>query len=218
MEPGLQSLLLCSDEKAVRVIRRVLGELEIAVEHCSDLDVAIQRLTRQRFEAIIADCTTPEIAAGILKTVRNAPANKRALTVAIIDQSAPSIASQLGAHFVLFKPLTLERTRSSFRSVKALMKRERRRHARIPVELQVELLYPNGSGSLRTVTVDIAENGIAIKSDNRKLPPAFQVRFTLPNTASPIECAAEVAWEGKQNLGIRFRDLSVQNREQLKQW
>ena len=31
----LKSLLLCSDEKIVRVLRRTLGDLEIGVEHCT---------------------------------------------------------------------------------------------------------------------------------------------------------------------------------------
>ena len=41
-QPGLQALLLCSDDKVVRVLRRVLTDLEIAVEHCTDLDSAVR--------------------------------------------------------------------------------------------------------------------------------------------------------------------------------
>jgi len=55
VESGLQSLLLCGDDKVVRVLRRVLSEMEIGVEHCSDADTATQKLTRQRFEAVIVD-------------------------------------------------------------------------------------------------------------------------------------------------------------------
>ena len=165
MEPGLQALLLCDDDKVVRVLRRVLSELEIGVEHCLDADAAVQKITRQRFEAVIIDCASPEIASRVLKGTRSAPANKRAIAVAIIDsQSALKGAFELGAHFVLFKPISLERTKSSFRSVRALMKRERRRHARVPVELQVEVVIGGGAGSMHTVSVDLAENGIAIKA------------------------------------------------------
>ena len=42
-QPGLQSLLLCSDDKVVRVLRRVLTDLEIGVEHFTDLDSAVQK-------------------------------------------------------------------------------------------------------------------------------------------------------------------------------
>ena len=218
IENGLQSLLLCSDDKVVRVLRRVLGEMEIAMEHCTDLDAGIQRLTRQRFEAVIVDCTSHEVASKILRGARSAPANKRAITVAIIDgQSALKGAFELGAHFVLFKPISLERTKASFRSVRALMKRERRRHARVPVEIPVEILLSLGSRTMQTVTMDMSENGMAIRS-KAQLPPSFRVRFVLPGTSAPIECRGEVAWGGEQLKGIRFPELDPAAKEQLTAW
>ena len=45
---SLKSLVLCADEKIVRVLRRVMGDLDIAVELCVDADSALRRLTRQR--------------------------------------------------------------------------------------------------------------------------------------------------------------------------
>jgi DNA-binding response OmpR family regulator len=220
MEPGLQSLLLCTDDTIVRVLRRVLSELEIGVEQCSDLDGTVQKMTRRRFEAVIVDCTSQELAAKVLKGIRNAPANKRAVIIAIIDgQNAAKGATELGAHFVLFKPLSIERTRSSFRAVRALMKRERRRHARIPIELPVELQLDGTQGSVHTVTSDLGENGIAIKTKNQKLPSAFRVRFTLPGgSGAEIETRGEVAWEGSTIVGVRFRDLAPEMSEPLKLW
>src|SRR5437763_1944927 len=218
MEPGLQALLLCDDDKVVRVLRRVLSELEIGVEHCTDPDTAIQKITRQRFEGVIIDCTIPEVAARVLKGTRSAPANKRAIAVAIIDsQIALKGASELGAHFVLFKPISLERTKASFRSVRALMKRERRRHSRIPVELSVKLHTENPSRTIEVVTADLSENGLAVKSKS-KLPPAFRVRFTLPGAANEIDCRGELAWQGNDLQGIRFCDLPDDQSSRIKSW
>jgi len=219
MDPGLQSLLLCTDDKVVRVLRRVLSELEIGVEQVSDVETAMQRLTRQRFEAIIVDCETPEIASRMLKGIRLSPVNQRAISVAIIDgQGELKGAFELGAHFVLFKPISLERTKSSFRSVRALMKRERRRHTRVPVEIPVEVIFESGTGSVRTVTSDLGEHGMAIKSKNFKLPSLFSLQFTLPGGSSDIRCKGEVAWEGKAVLGVRFRNVPAESSEQLKAW
>ena len=217
-------MLLCTDDTIVRVLRRVLSELEIGVEQCSDLDGTVQKMTRQRFEAVIVDCTSQELASKVLKGIRSAPANKRAIIVAIIDgQNAAKGATELGAHFVLFKPLSLERTRSSFRAVRALMKRERRRHARIPIEIPVELQLGGKQGTVRTVTSDLGENGIAIKTaafktKDQKLPPSFQVRFTLPGSGTEVDTHGEVAWEGATVVGVRFRDLAPEMSESLKLW
>ncbi len=43
---SLQALVFCADEKVVRVLRRVLSELEIGMELCADAESAIHKLTR----------------------------------------------------------------------------------------------------------------------------------------------------------------------------
>ena len=60
---NLKSLLLCSDDKIVRVLRRTLGDLDIGVELCASSEIALRKLTRERFEAIIVDCAGPGAAA-----------------------------------------------------------------------------------------------------------------------------------------------------------
>ena len=83
---GLNALLLCSDERMVRVLRRVLSELEIEVHHCSDAQSAIRKLTRQRFEAVIVDYDDGEVAGQVLRSASSAPSNKSAIAVAILDE------------------------------------------------------------------------------------------------------------------------------------
>src|SRR5262245_35475046 len=124
---GLRSLLLSSDEQTVRILRRVLSDLEIAVEHCRASEAALRQLTRQRFESIIVDCSNPDEARGVLKSAKASPANNRAVAIVLVDPSVGLRGGfEMGAHFVLHKPLMRERARSSFRAVRALMKRERR--------------------------------------------------------------------------------------------
>src|SRR6266568_370301 len=165
---SLQSLVFCPDEKIVRVLRRVLSDLEIAVERCSDPDSAIRKLTRQRFEAVIVDCSDEHTASLVLKSARSAPCNKHAVAVAIVDGNTKLRgAFKLGAHFVLYKPISTERAKSSFRAVRALMKRERRRNARIAVQVPVVLTVDKGSGQQKTVTTDISEGGMAVQLSRR---------------------------------------------------
>jgi DNA-binding response OmpR family regulator len=225
MESGLQCLLLSSDDKAVRVLRRVLSEIDVEVEHCSQSDAAVQKITRQRFEAVIVDCTTAQIASTVLRGTRSSPANKRAITVGLLEdlpttetQNALKNAFEMGAHFVLFKPISLERARSSFRAVRALMKRERRRHARLPIHVPVEIELDGQQGRFQVNTVDLGENGMAVNARYRKLPASFQWHFTLPGASEPIAGRGEVAWEGNQIVGVRFRDLDPEVAQQLKSW
>ena len=181
------------------------------MELCPDAESAIHKLTRRRFEAVIVDCADPRTASRVLRSARSAPCNKRAVAVAIVGaQTNLGSERDLGAHFVLHQPLSPERAKTSFRAVRALMKRERRRNARITVETPVTIQVNDGAGQLRAVSSDIGEGGIAVQLAHRpkNLGPV-SLQFSLPGTQHKIECTGEVAWEnpGRQ-VGLRFLNLT----------
>jgi CheY-like chemotaxis protein len=218
---NLQALVLCSDEKTTKVLRRILSDLEIAVEVCSDADSAVRKLTRRRFEAVVVDCNDEDMAAQVLKSVRSAPCNKRSIAVALIDgQTAVRSAFTLGAHFVLYKPISAERARTSFRAARALMKCERRRNTRVSMQIPVALVTENGARQRKALTSDISQGGMSLKVSRRAQDSGpMRIKFTLPGTDHGIECAAEVAWEGDgSQAGIRFANLSSEQRDHLKVW
>jgi ActR/RegA family two-component response regulator len=216
----LKSLLLCSDEKIVRVLRRTLGELDISVQHCTATDTALHHLARDRFEAIIVDCAGVG-AAEVLRAVRTSVCNKRAVAVAILDpEIGLRTAFDSGAHFTLYKPVTAERAKSSFRAARALMKKERRRNARIPLQVPVEMVSAKMGVRLNVMTTDVGEGGLALLLSHRtKLHGQWNLFFKLPGVSAQIEVPAEFAWEGAgTQVGVRFVDPSQQVALQLRQW
>jgi CheY-like chemotaxis protein len=218
---SLKSLVLCSDEKIVRVLRRVLSDLDIGIEHCTEPDGAIRKLTRERFEAVIIDCTDQKTASQVLKSARSAPCNKRAIAVAIMDgHTGLRSAFDMGAHFVLYKPVSSERAKSSFRAARALMKRERRRNARVGVEVPVMLNNHQTGFSQRVVTTDLSEGGMAVQLPKRhKVRGPWQVSFTLPGSENAIAVMGQVAWQNPGgHVGIRFTDLGVDSAHTLRSW
>jgi len=217
---SLKSLLLCSDEKIVRMLRRVLGDLEIEAELCLNSDAALRRLTRQRFEAIIADLSD-DGANEVLRSARTAACNKQAVAVAIVDPIVGLKAVfEIGAHFVLYKPVSSERAKSSFRAARALMKSERRRNARVTVEIPVVLRSSEMGGNMKVITVDLSEGGMAVTLPNRRRPNGrWQAAFTLPGTSTSLEIPAEFAWEGsKSQAGLRFVQTSSEASRLLREW
>ncbi len=215
---NLKSLLLSSDEKTVRILRRVLGDLEIDVEHCYSADDAICRITRQRFEAIIADATNREDAGNLLRAAKAAPVNKRALTIVLVESPVGLKGGfELGAHFVLHKPLAVERAKGSFRAVRALMKRERRRQLRVEVQIPVECI---GSGRYSAKTLDLCEGGMAVQFSGRvNKENSLHFSLELPGVNQKLEIDGELAWEGYQNrAGVRFTNTTDEQRSLLRQW
>jgi c-di-GMP-binding flagellar brake protein YcgR len=165
------------------------------------------------------DCDDEAQAALVLKSVRSAPRNKHAVAVAVIDGGkAVKSAFGLGAHFVLYKPISVERAKSSFRAARALMKCERRRNTRVAIELPVTLSF--GNTQQKTTLSDLSEGGIAVRFSRRAQNTGqLRVSFFLPGQDKPIETPAEFAWsnDGTQ-AGIRFLNLTPEHQAQLKIW
>ena len=215
---NLKALLLSSDEKTVRILRRVLGDLEIDLEHCSTADDAIRQITRQRFEGIIVDVTNMEEAGGVLRGAKAAPTNKRALAIVLVEASIGMKGGfEMGAHFVLHKPFAVERAKASFRAVRALMKRERRMQMRVAVQVPVTCF---GDSQYKAKTLDLCEGGMAIQFSGRT-PKENPLRFslTLPGAGPGLELEGELAWEGNGGqAGVRFKDATDEQRNTLRQW
>jgi CheY-like chemotaxis protein len=217
---NLKSLLLCADEKIVRVLRRTLGDLDIGVELCASAEMALRKLTRERFEAIIVDCAGPG-AAEVLRSARTSPCNKRAVAVAILDpDTGMRSAFEVGANFVLYKPVSVERAKSSFRAARALMKKERRRNSRISVHIPVEISSRESGARFKVNTTDLGEGGLAISLPRRSKPHGrWQLSFTLPGSSTVLEVDAEFAWEGTgTQVGLRFQNQTSEFARQLREW
>lgn len=218
---NLKCLLVSGDEKTVRILRRVLSDLEITIEHCDSADTAIRKLTRQRFESIIVDCSVPDDGASVLRAAKAAPANNRAIGIVLVD---PALGLRggfdMGAHFVLHKPLSGERAKASFRAVRALMKRERRRQLRVPVQIPVECRAFGSAVIFKAVTLDLCEGGMAIQFPG-PLPKENALRFSLelPGLDRRFEIEGEMAWEGHHaQAGVRFKSISEEQLQTLRQW
>jgi len=215
---NLKSLLVSSDDKTVRILRRVLGDLEISVDHCATANDAIRKITRQRFEAIIVDAVNTEEAGHVLRGAKAAPANKRALAIVLVEAAVGMKGGfEMGAHFVLHKPFAVERAKASFRAVRALMKRERRLQMRVPVEIPISCF---GSKRYTAKTLDLCEGGMAIKFSGR-ITKETMLRFSLelPGTDRILELHGELAWEGQGNqAGVRFQNATDEQRKFLRRW
>jgi CheY-like chemotaxis protein len=218
---NLQSLLVCSDDRTVRVLRQVLDDLEIGVEHCAHPTPAQKKLASQTFEAVIVDCTG-EPSLSLLKDIRKGQHNKKSVGVAIVhQQTALHHAFEMGAHFVIYKPISRERAKASFRAAKAVMKRERRRSLRVQVHIPVSLRFQNGEGEHAFIS-GLSEGGISVDfSLPCRTPGVVGLRFTLPGAMTQIEATGLIAWhnfDGHARAGIRFTKLSDRARVSLKEW
>jgi CheY-like chemotaxis protein len=216
----LQSLLLCRDPGTLRVLRRALDDLGIAVEAATTAEAALERLVRNKFDAIIVDCDDVAGGAGVLAGIQQSPSNKRAIVMALINGTTNMRAAfEMGAHFALDKPVTLERAVRSLRAAHGFMVTEQRRYFRHAVDTNAYLTF-GVAKQLPCKVTNISDGGMAVALTEQISPNwAVEARFDLPGIPETLEVKGEFAWsDGKGNAGIRFTYISIDSKRWLGKW
>jgi DNA-binding response OmpR family regulator len=217
----LRALVVCPDQDSASLLMLILSELGMAAEHTPSISCGVELLDSQRFDAIVLDYRADQTSAEFLTRLRQSAKNRASMLIAVVDgdfNARPVFG--LGANFVLYRPLSSERTRISLRAARSLMRRERRRAPRTPVSSTVNVAYP-GAPELNTVLTDLSEGGTSIHTANRRLPPACKVyfEFALPDQQQRVRLSGEVAWQDASGrTGIRFLDVPQSSRRLMQTW
>lgn len=217
---GIQSLLLSSDPEVLGVVQPALDKLGVQLEVHTATDRACQTLSARKFDAIIIDCADGMTALDTLRWVRSATANKNSVSFAILNESTPMrSAFDMGASFVLQKPVTPSSVVRSFSAAHGLMVRERHRYARHPLETRITICFVSGK-KLNVFSTNISERGIAIRMQE-PLPddPISMLKFALPDSKVPMVAKVQVAWaDSVGRAGLKFTDLAPTSRRNLEEW
>ncbi len=127
---ALRCLLFSSHEELVEPIWKVLADLGIEGEYCPNAVDAVERVTTQLFQIVIADWENQPEAGFLLKTARDLKAAQRPLTLAIVGESSKlPEALQAGANSVLVKPIRAEQVRDTMGTACELLRAKQKPHA-----------------------------------------------------------------------------------------
>lgn len=212
------ALLVSADRDAAATLAPVLSSFGLGLRCCAYGD-AIRELTAQKFDALIVDFEDPQQAALVLQNAYLASPRNAAVTVALLtDQTKVRSAFGAGAHFVLYKPISPEQAQASLRAATILIKRERRRASRIPVQVPVQLRVTGLE--LEAILLDLSEEGMELLASKPLCPSAaLNLQFGLPGGAAPVRVQGEVAWASPNGqTGIRFVNLPDPLRRSLSGW
>ncbi len=214
-----QSLLVSKDEQAMAVLTPVLAGFGLGVQCCGYPD-ALCRLTEQKFDAVIVDYDDPHSAALVLQNAYQSSAPHKTVTVALLgDRTKVRHVFGAGANFVLYKPISQQQAEASLRAAMALMKRERRRSFRVPVQIPVRLRVENGA-EMEGILLDLSEDGLDVLAAQPLCPSAIiSAHFALPDQGTEMDVRGEVAWANPNGeSGVRYIDLPDNLRQTLKSW
>jgi len=216
----LRVLLVCPDQDSANLLTLILPEMGMVAEHTPSVSRALQQLDEQRFDAIILDYRSDRSSQEFLTRWRQSSKNRDTMLIAIVDgefNARPAFG--MGANFVLYRPLSAERTRVSLRAARGLIRRERRRTPRIPLKTPASVAYP-GAAELSATLNDLSEGGTSLTT-SKQLPPACKVyfEFALPGQQQLVRLSGEVAWrDSTGRTGIRFLDVPQTSRRLMQAW
>ena len=192
--------------------------MSIEVEVCGGVNSGNEILRTEKFDAIIVDCDDLSGGLRVLEDLRKSSSNKNSVTFAILNGTTTQQAFQLGANFVLQKPISALNATRCFSAALNFMIREQRRYFRHPVEIAATLESADGQKLKATIT-NISEGGMAIFFRGKFPSGSVSATFNLPGGASPLEPKVQVAWmDDSGRAGLRFVDLNKGLREQLDPW
>jgi DNA-binding response OmpR family regulator len=190
----LESLLLSRDPEIIRVLQPALEKLSIDVEVCRGVGSGNEILRTEKFDAIIVDCDDLKGALGVLEGLRKSASNRNSVTFAILNGSTTTQqAFQMGANFVLQKPVSALNAMRCFSAAVNFMLRERRRYFRHPMEASATLTFSEGQ-KLKISLTNLSEGGMAIFFRG-PMPKGSvsSVSFKLPGNASALDTKVQIA-------------------------
>lgn len=213
------ALLVSKDDEAAAVLNTVLSGFGIATV-CCGYPEAICQLGEQKFDAVVVDFDDPHSAALVLQNVQQSSSANHAVTITLLSDKGKlrSVLAQ-GAHFVLYKPISLLPAEASLRPASALIRRERRSSCRVPLQLPIQLKLQDVP-DIEGILLDLSETGMDVLAA-QPLCPSGQIgaRFTLPDGKTELEVRGEVIRANPNGeSGVRFVELSDNSRAILKSW
>ena len=213
-----QALLVLTDNSAAELLSPVLAKFQVDGDLCANsADVALL-LEEKCFDIILADFDDSHAAAQVIENVRHS-ASKNAIAVGLLsDPSNVRRAFGRGANFVLYKPIKSEQAHASLRAAIALLKRERRRKFRLPVQLPVTLSWQDAP-EVEGIMLDVSEDGMDVLSAQPlEGSQNVEVQFSLPDLTQ-LRAQAQVVWANTNGqAGLQFVDFPEANRETLCAW
>lgn len=216
----LSALLVCNDDAAISVLSRVLEELKIGVETCSDFTRAGIRSAQQRYDVIIADGKSANEVLALLRETRISRLNDATLAVAVVpSQESIRELFSLGVNFVLYKPVAYDRALSSLRAARAVMRKEKRKNARAAVHTHATVDYANVEQDKATL-IDLARDGMSVLF-GKKLPPTSKVyfQFKLPGQSSSVRLSGQLVWQDWNGRGgVQFVDVPKTSRRLIEEF
>jgi len=215
----LLALIVSVDGRDIRVLREVLRELQVETMVCSNAAEAGGALVKNAVDAVILDGDLEGIGDVIERMTRSQTANAPKVIAILSSREESQRAFEFGAHFVLYKPVSRDRSLVSLEYAFRSTGKERRDSDRRSMYFPTTVSSPVTDAAAVTL-LNLSPTGTQLQAKKR-LPPDSKLyfEFQIPGHASAVRLSGTVVWQDIQGrAGIRFASVPSASRKALDQW
>jgi hypothetical protein len=215
----LDGLLLTSDAQVVSVMNQILKNFSIQTEVCNEPGRALDAVTHRRLDAVIVDWDGTFDPTSIVRATRKSSPNSNSTIVAMVNGHSETHALLVGANFMIHKPTDVEHARRCMRAAYGTMLQNRRRAARVPVDITVVARVAE-VGEIQARINDLSIGGLALQC-GQSLPVNREVltQFSLPGVSGVIHATGRIVNANDSGrAGVRFSFVPEEDRNLLEGW
>lgn len=217
---GLDCLLVTCDPALLSQIGLAFKTRAAALEVRQDSTSATEFAGRRHLDGIIIDCDDVAGGTAVVERIRESRPNKETMLVAVVNGlTSTGTALDLGANFVLCKPIHETRLQSVLDIAFTRMECEHRRYFRYNTDLPVRLQNQLGR-SFAARMKNLSGGGLAIRLvDPIHLKGVVPVEFDIPSIETyRFRAKADVVWSDSFEMGLRFLHIERDSENALNLW
>jgi CheY-like chemotaxis protein len=214
----LDGLLFSTDAHVIDVMSPILNSFAIEAEVCPDLVSALNTVRHRRLDAIIVDWNGEDPTRVVRDTRKSSP-NSDSTIVAMVDRASETHALLVGANFMIHKPVDLDHARRCMRAAYGTMLQQRRRSARVSVDIPV-FARVSDLGTLEARVTDLSIGGLALQfKQPMQVDREVSVLVRLPGIDTLIRVAGKIVnGNAAGRAGLRFSFIPEEDLSLLEKW
>lgn len=214
----LDGLLFSNDSQVITVMSQILQTFSIETEICSELKPALEVVTHRRLDTVLVDWNGAD-PTRIVRDTRKSSPNCNSTIVAMVDRNAETHALLVGANFMIHKPVEVDNARRCMRAAYGTMLQQRRRSARVSVNIPVSVRVSE-IGTVESRITDLSVSGLALQFiQELPLDRDVSLLVKLPTIDSTIRVIGKIVnANAAGRAGVRFSYIPEGDLELLEKW
>jgi DNA-binding response OmpR family regulator len=214
----LSCLVVSRDPEVLKGVGEVFSGLDIVFRR--DVAGANEAINQNHLDAFVIDCDGVEGSTDLLGTIRNSRSNRNSVIFTLVNGTTTiSTVTELGANFVLGKPVDQKRLTTYLQASIRKMEAEHRRYFRYQLALDAEVLLRDGQNVAAQI-LNVSQGGLAMRLlDRAHLYGPVTIEFNIPGIRkSHVAARAAASWSTERLFGMRYLSMDSESREAYDRW